>query len=110
MTENNLQNKENINTADTAKKIVELTTNYEADKAKLESTIKEKEGIVVDLAEKLRQSNNRVSTLQKDLEAEQRENRIIREVKLEQKETKQQKSFLEEYERLRNQRNQANIK
>lgn len=101
---------EEVKEKDTAKKVIELKKEYETDKADLETKIKEKDNLVVDLSEQIRQKDKRISTLEKDLEAEQRENRIIRQVELEKKEVKEQKSFLEEYERLKNQSKQTSIK
>lgn len=104
----NEENKEKINPADTAKRVVKLTADYETDKAKLQEIIKEKDDTVVSLSEQIRLKNNKITNLEKDLEEERRENRIIRQVELEKKEVKNQTTFKEEFQRLQNQKQQAN--
>jgi len=104
------ENKEKINSADTAEKVVELNAKYENDKAQLKEVIKKKDSIVVDLSEQLRRKNNQIDNLQKDLEEERQEIRLIRQVNLEKKEAKNQTTFKEEFQRLQNQKQQANTK
>ncbi|RPB18019.1 hypothetical protein L211DRAFT_883848 [Terfezia boudieri ATCC MYA-4762] len=96
--------KEKINPADTAKKVVELTSNYETDKANLENIIKEKEALLVDITETNRQRGNKISALEKELEEVRLENRTIRQVEKEKKASQSQLSFKEAFERLRSQR------
>lgn len=96
--------KEKINPADTAKKILELTSKYEADKSSLENIIKEKDSHIVDLSEINRQRGNKISALEKELEEVRIENKTYQQIQTEKKENKMKTTFLEAYEKLRSQR------
>ena len=85
--------KEKINPADTAKKILELTSKYEADKSSLENIIKEKDSHIVDLSEINRQRGNKISALEKELEEVRIENKTYQQIQTEKKENKMKTTF-----------------